>query len=368
MRNFICVKNFLRYFYKNISIFNVLVKIYFNFIFRNFFIKKNIPRIFYAGAKKGNIGGPFAKKKKLNAFFPEHKFKFNIVYVLSNSPFLSSKAISILKGQKLPIFLNQNGVFYPAWFKENWKEENLKLARVYHSADYVFWQSNFCKIACDNFLGERIAPGEILYNAVDTKKFLPKIKKSKDVFKLLITGNIKKQNNYRIYIVLKALQEILKQNKSVYLYIAGYLEDLKLFKNETEKLGIKEHVYFLGDYSQENAPKIYQNADAYITISYQDNCPSAVIEAMSCGLPILYSDSGGVPELVGPNGGIGLTVPHDWEKIHTPNIDDIVLGLFKLMENREMFSESARQRALRLFEISNWIKKHDNLFRKFLEK
>ena len=128
--NFIYVKNFLRYCYRNFLIFNVLIKIYFNFIFRDFFIKKNKPRIFYAGAKKGNIGGPFAKLKKLNVFFPEYKFKFNIVYVLSNSPFLSSKSISILKSQKLPIFLNQNGVFYPAWFKEDWKKQNLKIANV----------------------------------------------------------------------------------------------------------------------------------------------------------------------------------------------------------------------------------------------
>ena len=368
MRNLIYVKNFLRYFYKNISIFNVLIKIYFNFIFRNFFIKKNIPRIFYAGAKKGNIGGPFAKTKKLNTFFPEHKFNFNIVYVLSNSPFLSSSAISLLERQKLPIFLNQNGVFYPAWFKEDWKKQNLKIAKVYHLADYVLWQSNFCKIAADKFLGKRFGYGEVLYNAVDTQKFLPKLKKKRNIFKFLMTGNIKKQNNYRINNVLQAFQKVIEINKYVNLYIAGYLEDLKLFEKETERLGIKDNVFFLGPYSQENAPKIYQNADAYITISYKDNCPSAVIEAMSCGLPILYSSSGGVPELVGPNAGIGLKVADDWEKIHIPEIDNIVLGLFTIMEKREFFSETARQRSSSLFEISDWIKKHDDLFRKFLNK
>ena len=368
MKNLISVKNFLRFLRRNISVLNILVKIYFNFIFRNFFIKKNTPRIFYAGAKKGNIGGPFTKTKKLNVFFPEYKFKFNIVYVLSNFPFLSSDSISLLKSQKIPIFLNQNGVFYPAWFKEDWKEQNLKISNVYHSADYVFWQSNFSKIASDKFLGKRFGDGEVLYNAVDTQKFIPKFKKKRDIFKFLITGNIKKQNNYRIYIVLQAFQKIIKINKHVQLFIAGYLEDLKLFEKETERLGIKDYVFFLGPYSQENAPIIYQNADAYITISYQDNCPSAVIEAMSCGLPILYSSSGGIPELVGTNAGIGLHVPHDWEKIHIPEIDNIVLGLFKLMENREMFSETARKRALSLFEINNWIARHEYLFRKYLDK
>ena len=63
-------------------------------------------------------------------------------------------------------------------------------------------------------------------------------------------------------------------------------------------------------------------ADAYVTMSFQDNCPTAVIEA-SCGLPILYSSSGGIPELVGKNSGIGLEVTEDWEKINVPKTTNL---------------------------------------------
>ena len=52
------------------------------------------------------------------------------------------------------------------------------MAFLYHQADYVFWQSNFCKLSADKFLGKRIGPGEILYNSVDIMIFLnQKIKK-----------------------------------------------------------------------------------------------------------------------------------------------------------------------------------------------
>ena len=87
----------------------------------------------------------------------------------------SSESISLLKKQKLPIILNQNGVFYPAWFKEDWEKRNLTLARIYHSADYVFWQSNFCRMASNKFLGKRTDNGEVLYNAVYTERFIPKL-------------------------------------------------------------------------------------------------------------------------------------------------------------------------------------------------
>ena len=41
----------------------------------------------------------------------------------------------------------------------------------YHAADYVFWQSEFCKTTANKFLGKRKGPGEILYNCVDTNSF-----------------------------------------------------------------------------------------------------------------------------------------------------------------------------------------------------
>ncbi len=235
------------------------------------------------------------------------------------------------------------------------------MANVYHSADYILWQSSFCKKASEKFLGRSFRKGEIIYNAVDTKKFSPKINTSSK-FKLLITGNIKKNNSYRITVVLQALKEIIKINKSVHLFIAGYIEDFNGFSSQLESLKIRDFVTFLGPFDQSNAEKIYQIADAYITMSYQDNCPSAVIEAMSCGLPILYSASGGIPELVGTNSGVGLDVPLDWEKIHTPKIEKIVEGFLKIYVDRKNMSDSARTRAVELFDIEKWYTRHLEIF------
>jgi glycosyltransferase involved in cell wall biosynthesis len=49
--------------------------------------------------------------------------------------------------------------------------------------------------------------------------------------------------------------------------------------------------------------KIFKSSDIYITFSYNDACPNAVIEAMSMGLPVVGTFSGGIPDIVG-NAGI----------------------------------------------------------------
>ena len=59
-------------------------------------------------------------------------------------------------------------------------------------------------------------------------------------------------------------------------------------------------------YTQEQAPNIYQMANAAIMLKQNDPCPNTVIEAMACGLPIIYADNGGLPELVGDNCGYSI--------------------------------------------------------------
>ncbi len=327
----------------------------------------NTPKIFYGGSRSGNIGGPLVKIKKLKELFPEYKYRFNIIYAISSNYLLSDKTIKILKSNNFPIILNQNGVFYPAWFKGNYQKMNLINKFLYHSADYVFWQSEFCKKASDKFLGQRRGSGEILYNAVNTDIFKP-ILKTNNNFNFLITGNISKNNNYRISSVLKALIDVLKYEPKANLIIAGNIHDKKSLVLKALKLGIINNVKFLGKFSQNDAPKIYQMADAYITLTYQDNCPTAVIEAMSCGLPILYSASGGIPEIVDKNSGIGLKVDTSWESIQIPDSKEISKGMINILKNKNKMSEFSRKRAIEKFDIKYWNKRHAHIFNYYLRR
>ena len=79
-------------------------------------------------------------------------------------------------------------------------------------------------------------------------------------------------------------------------------------------LNLKNNFKYLGLYNQENAPNIYQNSHVYVMLKYKDPCPNTVIEALSCGLPILYSASGGVPEIVGNSCGVALKVLDNWHE------------------------------------------------------
>lgn len=334
--------------------------------------RTNGPHVFYGGALAGDRGGPLVKVKRLREYFPEHRLGYNLVYLLSNAPYLPDMALHLLKKTGTPIIHNQNGVFYPAWYEGDWRAQNKRMARSYHMADRVFYQSEFCKRAADKFLGERDGAGEILYNAVDTQHFSSVKNKSSSVdrpFLFLLTGIIGDHLFYRLESSLRGLAVARRKGLNAQLIIAGGIEDeaLRAAHELMSDLALTDAVMFTGRYSQEQAPEVYHAADAYITTKHNDPCPNAVLEALACGLPVLYSNTGGIPELVGDSAGIALECNESWDRPYTPSAENIGEGMLSIAEGHKKMSEEARSRAVQRFDIKGWIARHQQVFNDLLE-
>ena len=54
---------------------------------------------------------------------------------------------------------------------------------------------------------------------------------------------------------------------------------------------------------------------------------TVVIEALSCGLPVIGSASGGLPEMVAPSCGALIPVPLSWEKLITPTGEQLAAAV-----------------------------------------
>lgn len=332
------------------------------------FTKSKSPKVFFAGAKGGSAGGAAVKVSRLKQKFNESNINFNIVYSLSNSVFLDSSSVSKIKSKKIPLIHNQNGVFYPAWFDGDYKKMNLKMSVVYHSADYVFWQSQFCKDSANKYLGKREGAGEVLYNAVDVKKFEPKVQSKNRPFTFLVLGKLDKHVFYRVQRVVEAFFIIEKETPNVKLCIAGTLEkdDAKTVYEQFHQKGLLEKLELTGSYSQNIAQNIYQKANALVILKHNDPCPNTVIEAMACGLPIIYSNTGGIPELVGPNAGIPLDCSGAFDSISIPARDAVAEGMKLAIESGPKMGLEARQKALEDFNLENWLNRHQQIFDQYL--
>jgi glycosyltransferase involved in cell wall biosynthesis len=327
-------------------------------------------KVSYAGARAGSGGGPLVKLARLRAFFPQARRDYNLVYLLSNAPYLGRSALGVLRRRHVPIVLNQNGVFYQAWFDGDWRAKNAEMAVGYHMAGHVFWQSEFCRRCADRFLGERAGPGEVLYNAIDTDHFVPAPTRPTRPVTFLVAGKIEHHLYPRIGDALEALARLRVDEKDVRLVIAGSLDQQSAGRcsEDVTRLGLADVVVLAGPYSQADAPDVYRSGDIYLMTKPNDPCPNTVLEAMACGLPVIYSATGGVPELVGDDAGWPLECVEDFDAMRWPDVTALAGSMATAADQHVAAGRQARERAVERYGIEHWIGRHRAVFEALLEE
>lgn len=327
----------------------------------------------YAGQsvpdKNGIIHGGRVKLIHLAQEYPENESLTNILYLVSSAvPKHAEVLVQYLQGKGVKIVWNQNGVAYPAWDKGNYKITNSRLSSLLHMADYVVYQSEFCRQSADRFLGKARVPAKVLYNPVDTLLFSPtEHPPSLGIWQLLVTGTHLQPD--RVLLILKTLALLKNRGQDTKLTIAGRLgwpDGEKETLDTIEQLKLTGNVELLGSYTQDQAPGIYQAAHILLHIKYKDPCPTVPIEAMSCGVPVIGSLSGGMPELVSDEGGVLLEVPDAWDKMCYPAPGEMVEAVINIMCDFDGWRQKARQRAVSHFSKDYWLKQHHQIFSELL--
>ena len=323
----------------------------------------------YGGARRGSLGGPLVKVALLSERFPERRIGFSLFYLLSNAIYLPQTVIDTVRRAGLPVVLNQNGVFYPAWYPDGWEQENARMAKLHAAASHVLYQSEFCRRCAERFLGARKGPAEILYNAVDTIRFMPPHEPTHRRFTFLLTGKIVASTGYRVLSAIEGFAAARRGGLDILLTISGALDAAveAAARKLAQGLAVEAAIAYTGPYSGGEAPAIYHAADAYLMTKHNDPCPNVVLEALASGLPVLYSASGGVPELVGETAGVGLPIEESFDKDLWPAPDAIADGMARVVAGRETMARAARARAVERFGLTAWLGRHESLFQKLVD-
>ena len=313
--------------------------------------------------------GGIVKFQRLNEFLPNRPYRFNILYMVSSSyPSDGDQLCRFAQRKGAKFVWNQDGVAYPAWMSSGWEESNIKMARFLHAADYVFYQSEFARSSADKFLGKRVGPSEILYNAVDTTLFCPqRIRKTPGKLTLLVMGS--QYHKYRLESSIRALACIRKPRPHTRMLVAGKIWDHVLAPVEKliSDLRLEDSIEFVPPFPQKQAVEIFHQCDILLHTKIQDPCPGVVIEAMACGVPVVYSLSGGVPELVGEGAGVGVPTETSWKRQLPPAPELWAEAVLTVAEDLMRYSEAARQQAVQNFDIRPWIDRHRQVFCQLLQ-
>jgi glycosyltransferase involved in cell wall biosynthesis len=204
---------------------------------------------------------------------------------------------------------------------------------------------------------------EVIPNGIDITLFKPKDKTTfRKKFGLPISKKI-------ILFAAPTLND--KQKGAKY-----FLESLKYIKNKDwmvltlgKKLGfdIEKKINFnikqLGYIPNPNlVSEVYNTADIFCITSFDDTFPTAVLESMACGVPVVGFKTGGIPEQVSNNCGI-LVEPKNIE-----GLAKAIDGALNDTNLRNEFSLNCRKRALNNYSIENFKNRYVNLYKNILNK
>jgi glycosyltransferase involved in cell wall biosynthesis len=104
--------------------------------------------------------------------------------------------------------------------------------------------------------------------------------------------------------LLRAMKIVCEVLPDAKLIIVGDGEEREDLESLSDSLGIRDRVDFVGRTPHENIPDYLSQADIFVLPSVSEGFPVVILEAMACGLPIVATRVGGVPDIIedGVNG------------------------------------------------------------------
>ena len=170
---------------------------------------------------------------------------------------------------------------------------------------------------------------------------------------------------YRLELALETFRHVLAAHAGARLLVSG-----RLVSDPTatlRRLGLGTAVDFTGAYTQVEAPDVFRRAHVLLHTKVNDPCPTAVIEAMACGVPVAYAASGGTVELVGDEAGVGVPHPDGYDRDEPPSAEVLAAAVSAVLADRERLAEGARRRAVEHFALTGWLDRHAAIFASLVE-
>ena len=198
--------------------------------------------------------------------------------------------------------------------------------------------SNYLKKAVESH--QIVAPFSIVPNVVDTELFQPNYNKSNNVTRIVHISNLTKTPK-NIHLIAKALTSVSNIRTDFSVDIIGTGPDEGLMLDILENGNMKDKYTFHGEIELKNVAEILQNADFLLLYSQFETQSVVMIESFACGVPVLTSEVGGIPEYINEERGI----------IVEPNsVDTLQNGIIAMLNKVSQFDvKKIRNYAVRNF-------------------
>ena len=272
------------------------------------------------------------------------KDSIECVHIIFFDYFRAIGWLSKLSGVKSIIYEMQNGGVFKA---KSWKRKLIHARNRIMTAPYVRI------IAISEFIKGQLVEGGVpkekivvRHLGVDTDRFKPRPLQRDELVKkysirpdeILLSTVSYLRPIKSPEIIVKAIGVLAERNVPVRLFVGGDGEMLKELQLLSLSLGVESRIHWLG--LVPDPLDLLQASDLFLLATVGEAFGLVLAESMACGVPVVGSRAGAIPEVV-EDGVTGLLV--------TPR-DPVTLadGIEKLVRNRSLYTEMSRAAVARV--------------------
>ena len=145
-------------------------------------------------------------------------------------------------------------------------------------------------------------PSKVIANVVDTDLFVPQTQRPHQHFRFVHVSSLDPvQKNF--HLLVNAFYELKKQQQPIELHVVSD-GDFSVYQQIISGFDFADSIHFHGSQDAQGVAALLQFADAFVLSSRYENLPCVLLEALSCGTPMIATNVGGVAEIIHAKNGI----------------------------------------------------------------
>lgn len=155
--------------------------------------------------------------------------------------------------------------------------------------------------------------------------------------------------------------DMIQREVDARLLFIGEGPELPLVRQEAEKRGLQGRVHFLGN--QKRVAKLLSISDVNLLLSEKESFGLVILEAMACGVPVIGTNIGGIPEVIEHGKSGYICELGDFEAISS-----YAVNLLKNERLQKKMSAAAITRASKTFHQEKIVLQYEQIYETVLRR
>lgn len=301
----------------------------------------------------GAFGEPYSFGRRLRAHFKKHKPHYDIVHDNQSLCYglldLQKRGVNVIATVHHPITQDRDLALAAAtekgqrWLIKRWYSFLAMQKNVVQQLNHVITVSHQSQqdiVAAFDRPAETI---KVIPNGVDASIFKPLDTITRTPFRLITTAS-SDQPLKGLSVLLRALAPLRNEFPELQLVVIGKLKENGETQKELQALNLHDAVQFKSGISNQQLVEEYAQASIAIVPSLYEGFGLPAAEAMACAVPLICSDGGALPEVVGDAARL----------VRAGNVDDLQTALHELLIGDKARAQLGTQGRAHILQQLSW--------------